>query len=117
MELCRYVVLNLVRAGMVRSARDHGWNSYRATAGLGAAYELFCKAWLLGQFGEARTEAHHSYCRFVSDGVGGATPCSEARGQLFLGQEDFVETIRAKLRRARQLPEVPRPQRYADRPG
>lgn len=38
-------------------------------------------------------------------------------GQLFLGQQDFVETIRATLRRTRQLPEVTRQQRYADRPS
>ena len=33
LELARYVVLNPVRAGIVRSARDWPWSSYRATAG------------------------------------------------------------------------------------
>ena len=33
LELARYVVLNPVRGGMVRSARDWGWSSYRPTAG------------------------------------------------------------------------------------
>jgi REP element-mobilizing transposase RayT len=37
LELARYVVLNPVRAKMVRSARDWPWSSYRATAGLGVA--------------------------------------------------------------------------------
>jgi putative transposase len=36
LALCRYVVLNPVRAGMVRSAREYRWGSYRATAGLSA---------------------------------------------------------------------------------
>jgi putative transposase len=36
-ELARYVVLNLVRAKMVRLARDWPWPSYRATAGFEAA--------------------------------------------------------------------------------
>ena len=31
-ELARYIVLNPVRAEMVRSARDWPWSSYRATA-------------------------------------------------------------------------------------
>jgi len=33
LELARYVVLNPVRAKMVRSVRDWPWSSYRATAG------------------------------------------------------------------------------------
>ena len=40
LELCRYVVLNPVRAGMVRSAQEYRWSSYRATAGLSATPEL-----------------------------------------------------------------------------
>jgi len=34
LELARYIVLNPVRAEMVRSAKDWKWSSYRATAGL-----------------------------------------------------------------------------------
>ncbi|MBC3875151.1 hypothetical protein [Undibacterium flavidum] len=34
LELARYIALNPVRAGMVRSAKDWPWSSYRATAGL-----------------------------------------------------------------------------------
>lgn len=33
LELARYVVLNPVRAGMARAAREWPWSSYRATAG------------------------------------------------------------------------------------
>ncbi|MBW2056862.1 MAG: transposase, partial [Deltaproteobacteria bacterium] len=31
LELCRYVVLNPVRAGMVKHPAAYGWSSYRAT--------------------------------------------------------------------------------------
>ena len=34
LELCRYVVLNPVRAGMVATPADWPWSSYGATAGL-----------------------------------------------------------------------------------
>ena len=37
-EVCVYVVLNPVRAGLVRTARDWVWSSYRATAGLTASF-------------------------------------------------------------------------------
>jgi REP element-mobilizing transposase RayT len=33
LTVCRYVVLNPVRTGMVRTAQDYDWSSYRATAG------------------------------------------------------------------------------------
>ena len=33
LELCRYLVLNPVRAGLVRRAAAYRWSSYRATAG------------------------------------------------------------------------------------
>jgi putative transposase len=34
LEVSRYIVLNPVRANMVRSVRDWRWSSYRATAGM-----------------------------------------------------------------------------------
>jgi len=33
-EVLRYVVLNPVRAGMIKRSEDYRWSSYRATAGL-----------------------------------------------------------------------------------
>ncbi len=36
-EACAYVVLNPVRAGLVRTPEDWKWSSYRVTAGLVAA--------------------------------------------------------------------------------
>ena len=35
LELCRYVILNPVRAVVVRQPESYPWSSYRATAGLG----------------------------------------------------------------------------------
>src|SRR5258706_8306926 len=37
LELCRYVVLNPVRAKMVKQPKQYQWSSYRATAGIDAA--------------------------------------------------------------------------------
>jgi hypothetical protein len=34
MEVCAYIVLNPVKAGLVRDPADWPWSSYRATAGL-----------------------------------------------------------------------------------
>ncbi|WP_221892307.1 transposase [Teredinibacter haidensis] len=40
LELSRYIVLNPVRARMVRSANEWPWSSYRATAGYGEPVKL-----------------------------------------------------------------------------
>jgi hypothetical protein len=101
LELCRYVVLNPVRAGMVRSAWEYCWSSYRATAGLSATPELLCIDWLLAQCGVERSEAQRRYRRFVAEGVKHPAPWEGLRGQIFLGQEGFVEAMRAVLTGAR----------------
>jgi REP element-mobilizing transposase RayT len=116
LALCRYVVLNPVRAGMVQAAQDYRWSSYRATAGQGPCPPWLCTDWILAQFGSERVEACRQYRRFVGEGVGGAAPWEKLKGQLFLGQEGFVERLRAALLPMRTLSEVPRQQRYADRP-
>ena len=117
LELCRYVVLNPVRAGMVRCAREYRWSSYRVTAGLRATPELLCTDWLLAQCGVERTEAQRRYRRFVVEGVKHPAPWEGLRGQIFLGQEGVVEAMRAVLTEAQTLHEIPRQQRYADRPA
>ena len=40
LELCRYIVLNPERAGMVSSAEDWPWSSYAATVEEGSRHHL-----------------------------------------------------------------------------
>ncbi|HJP54023.1 MAG: transposase [Rhodospirillales bacterium] len=70
LELCRYLVLNPVRAGMVRSARNWRWSSHRAMAGQVAAPEWLATDWLLARFGRRAAPARAAYRRFVIDGRG-----------------------------------------------
>jgi len=112
LELCRYVVLNPVRAGMVRSAREYRWSSYRATAGLTPAPPFLRIDWLLGQFGQARRQAQARYRTFVREGLG-RHPWQNLRGQIYLGSEDFIARLTTKMERQQ---EVPRVQRHPVRP-
>ena len=50
LELARYIVLNPVRAGVVRSAKDWPWSSYRATSAQAEAPEFLAIDWILSQF-------------------------------------------------------------------
>jgi len=112
LELCRYVVLNPVRAGLVRAAKDWPWSSYRATAGLAEAPPLLTVDWILAQFSERRSKAQRRYRRFVAEGKG-ISPWEELKGQIYLGSEEFI----ARLPKPTEMvEEIPRIQREGVRP-
>lgn len=84
LELTRYVVLNPVRAGLVRTAKDWNWSSYRATAGLSEAPTFFTTDRILAQFGRRRKVAQKRYRWFVAAGKG-VSPWEDLRGQIYWG--------------------------------
>ncbi|MBK1725053.1 REP-associated tyrosine transposase [Thiocystis violacea] len=113
LELARYVVLNPVRAGMVASAADWPWSSYRATVGLDEAAPFLFTDWLLGAFGDDRPSAVAAYGRFVAEGMQAPGPWAALKQQLYLGSEAFIERVQARIEPDRPLREVPRRQRRA----
>jgi putative transposase len=113
LELCRYVVLNPVRAKLVRAAKDWRWSSYRATAGLAEAPSFLTTDWLLGQLSERRSEAQRRYRRFVAVGKG-ASPWEELKGQIYLGSDAFIERL---PKPEETVEEIPRIQREGVRPS
>jgi REP element-mobilizing transposase RayT len=97
LELCRYVVLNPVRAGAVTSARAWRWSSYRATAGLMPAPEWLETDWALRQFGATRRKAGERYRAFVAGGKKAAyKPWENVKEQIYLGGDDFLEEARGR---------------------
>jgi putative transposase len=117
LELCRYVVLNPVRAKKVRSAARYKWSSYLATAGGASVPQWLQTDWVLSQFGKTRAAAKRRYERFVAEGVGGGSPWNELRGQVLLGGELFVSELLPLLDDKRKQNEIPRAQRWVDRPA
>jgi putative transposase len=97
LELSRYVVLNPVRASMVRSAKDWPWSSYRSTAGLAAVPDWLQVDWLLSCFSTRKVQAIEKYRAFVAGGKGHPKPWLGLRNQIFLGDEKFVEEMQRKL--------------------
>ncbi len=111
LELCRYVVLNPVRAGAVRSPAAWRWSSYRATAG-----KIDPPAWLeidtvLAAFGKRRSQAIAAYVQFVREGRGAEPIWGRVNHQAFLGDDAFIAKA---LRKASVPPDdlnIPRAQR------
>lgn len=112
LEVARYIVLNPVRAAMVRSAGDWPWSSYRATAGRQTRSSVLTTDWILSAFGTQSQQAQIAYRQFVSDGRGQPSPWGALSNQVFLGDDAFVENMRERIDSLnRPLAEIPRAQR------
>jgi len=116
LELCRYVVLNPVRAGLVRRAGDYRWSSYRATAGMEVRTAVLSTDWVLKQFAATPSRARQRYREFVSQGRGVDSPWSALRGQVLLGNDDFVEKLAPAVRKSSRSQELTKRQRLLHRP-
>jgi putative transposase len=113
LELARYVVLNPLRAKMVRRIEQWPWSSYRATCG-----QVPPPAWLhtdfvLSQFGSQRARAVTKYVAFVHEGKGLPSVWSALQGQIYLGSNAFIKKMQTELEKKPNLTEIPRVQRRA----
>lgn len=117
LEVCRYVVLNPVRAGLKRRPEDWRWSSYMATERGEPAHRCLTTEWVLGQFGKTRGEAEREYREFVREGIGAGSIWEQVKGQVILGEEKFVEKLGEHLKKHKNIPDIPKSQRYVNRPG
>ncbi len=116
LELCRYVVLNPVRAAMVKGPSQWKWSSYRALSGKEKPLECLSTDWILQQFGNNRSLAQKGYMEFVREGVKSGSPWGAlSDGGVVLGKEGFIEAVKIIIKGKANLQEVPRAQRYAGR--
>ncbi len=111
LELGRYIVLNPVRARMVRSVKDWPWSSYRSSCGMTQPYSWQSTDWLLSNFARRRKTAIARYRTFVSEGKDQPSPWEHLKNQIYLGDERFVEDMQCKLELEQPLDEVPMVQR------
>ena len=111
LELSRYVALNPVRARMVKAPGLWPWSSYRAIVGTQSAPRWLAVNAVLAQFGRNRNHARQRYERYVAEGVGAPSPWIDLRGQIYLGDERFVERMQARLGGQADDINIPRAQR------
>lgn len=116
LEACRYVVLNPVRAKIVQKPEEWKWSSYRGTVGLDKPHSCLTTQWILGQYSKRKRQAEKKYSEFVEDGMGGKVIWKDVKGQSILGEEEFTEGLMDYIKGYRDIKEIPKSQRYADRP-
>ena len=72
--------------------------------------------WILGQYSKRKWQAEKKYSEFVKAGSGGKAIWRDVRGQCILGEEEFAEGLMDYIKGYRDIKEIPKSQRYADRP-
>jgi hypothetical protein len=111
LELCRYIVLNPVRAKMVQHVAEWEWSSYREVMGKQKAQAWLYTQWMLSCFGQTVKQARLTYSQFVEAGLNKRSPMEDLKNQIYLGSESFIEQVQMTIDRNDDLSEVPKIQR------
>jgi putative transposase len=89
LELCRYIILNPLRANMVDSPDEWLWSSWHSMIGNAESPPWLSTDALLKLFDNDRGSAIRSYIAFVKEG-NGVKVWDHLHHQVFLGDEAFV---------------------------
>jgi putative transposase len=105
LDCSRYIHLNPVRAAMVRCAEEHVWSSYRNHLRLDSVVE-----WVSCERLQAEAGGLHQYRKFVEYGltIDERSPFDRAVAGAFFGNEQFVQRMRALVRKPRRLADLSR---------
>ena len=117
LELTRYVVLNPVRAGMVKHPRHYAWSSYRAMVGQAPVPAWLETDGLLAQFARRRAQARRRYAEFVLAGIKAESIWRGLRQQIYLGDEKFIERMQRRAKPQGDTLTIPRAHRRAPAPS
>jgi putative transposase len=111
--LCRHVVTNPVRCGLVRRAEQWKWSSLALLDDPPAGDAVpgwVARGWLRAQFGDAAR-----WRDYVAEEPGGASPWESLRGGQYLGGAAFLKACAARLD-GRDLSHATRAAAWPDRP-
>ena len=113
LEVARYIVLNPVRARMLHSPEEWPWSSYRATAGMTSGHDCLTTDWVLSVFSQNKRSACARYREFIEQGAGQPSPWESLTNQIYLGSDQFVEDMLAKIEFEQSLDDIPKSQKCA----
>lgn len=111
LELSRYVVLNPLRAGMIKNIKQWPWSSYHAMIGVKPGKDWLVTDWILSQFSKQRKRAIQRYRDFVRAGVGLPPIWMDLKQQMYLGDHNFVDRMQRKIPSGISLEEIPSAQK------
>lgn len=93
------------------------WSSYGATAGKEKSHPCMARDGILEQFNSKIDASEKAYRRFVKDGIDKESILKDAKGQIILGEAKFTETFIEYIKGREDITEIPKSQRYVNRPS
>lgn len=118
LEVSRYIVLNPIRANIVKQSRSWKWSSYNATAGIARAPNWLHTDWLLGHFSKSMKKAQVEYRNFIIAGIDRRDPHEDLENNFILGTPQFVHWIWNNYTNGSEhMKDHPREQRIVGRPS
>jgi len=104
-ELSRYIHVNPVRAGLVKSALEYPWSSYRYFIGRDKRPEWLTTELVLGDFGGEGRKGYRRYGEYVERGEAKEleSPFKRVIASTFLGSEEFINEIKAKYLEEKEI--------------
>jgi REP element-mobilizing transposase RayT len=116
LTLASYIVRNPVRAGISKEPKDYTWSSYVDTAIKKREHSSFlAEDLLLKNFAENKQKARRRYIDFINGFDDGDAKELLTQGNV-LGTERFIDSIKESFWEIDEIEEIPRVQRYVDRP-
>ncbi len=106
-NVSRYIHLNPVRAGMVKSPQEFPWSSYKDF--IGRRDSLVYTSEVLNMFSRNKVKAIKLYRQFVEDVKEGAdiNPFTEMKAGTILGDDAFVEEVLSSFEERSISKEIP----------
>ncbi len=117
LEVCRYVVLNPIRASLVKDPSAWKWSSYTGTGGLSRPNDCLTIEWMLSQFGSSKGDAQRRYRQFIKEGMEKDSIWKELKGQSLLGDETFIRRLGPQMKEHQSIKEIPKRQRHLNQPS
>jgi len=111
--LLRYIAFNPVRAKLANTPQDWRWSSYHET--IAATNPIVARDILLAYFGQTNNESLTAYREFIAAGAPADIWRNVKKG-MFLGQNKWIEEIKPPADDITKIIEIPRAQRYFQRP-
>ncbi|HVP79232.1 MAG TPA: transposase [Thermodesulfobacteriota bacterium] len=95
--LSRYIHLDPVRTGLVKTPWEYPWSSYRYFAGQEKKPNWLTTEWVLGDFGGEREEGFGNYREYVERGADDEieNPLERVVASTLLGSDKFINRIKA----------------------
>ena len=102
---------------MVKHPRQWAWSSYGATVGTSPAPECLNIGNVLAAFGDRHAGVRRRYQQFIEEGMGTESIWKDLKGQIYLGDYDFVAEMRGKLGEGDEDVNIPRVQQRGPAPN